>query len=155
MCFLCSQASPERAYLTPSSPADPSAQYFEGQWLRTGIWACRVPGVSSDSLMYVPQKQFCSSLSRFVPTRWQRCGPWLLLLHYQLQLLRLSSLHWKQLWRVSRPPGYAQAAPSHGQQQKRCIWFKSVQNAKLSCKKLTLASSCHSNRLNSLCQSRF
>lgn len=27
---LCCQASPERACLTPSSPADPSAQYFEG-----------------------------------------------------------------------------------------------------------------------------
>lgn len=30
MIFLGSQASPERACLTPSSPADPSAQYFEG-----------------------------------------------------------------------------------------------------------------------------
>lgn len=123
MCFSCFQASPERACLTPSSPADPSAQYFEGQWLRTGSWASRVPGVSIDSLMYAPQQQFCSSVSRFVPTWWQRCGPWLLLLHYQLQLLRLSSLHRKQLWRVSRPPGYAQAAPPHGQRQKRCIWL--------------------------------
>lgn len=29
--FLRRQASPERACLTPSSPADPSAQYFEGR----------------------------------------------------------------------------------------------------------------------------
>lgn len=30
MAVLCCQASPERTCLTPSSPADPSAQYFEG-----------------------------------------------------------------------------------------------------------------------------
>lgn len=32
---MCRQASPERACLTPSSPADPSAQYFEGQCLHS------------------------------------------------------------------------------------------------------------------------
>lgn len=38
--FLYSQASPERACLTPSSPADPSVQYFEGQCLIRSSWAC-------------------------------------------------------------------------------------------------------------------
>uniref|UniRef100_A0A7N6B3T7 1-phosphatidylinositol 4-kinase n=1 Tax=Anabas testudineus TaxID=64144 RepID=A0A7N6B3T7_ANATE len=33
---LSQQASPERAGLTPSSPADPSAQYFEGSYLPDG-----------------------------------------------------------------------------------------------------------------------
>ncbi|XP_067429551.1 phosphatidylinositol 4-kinase alpha isoform X1 [Thunnus thynnus] len=36
MSSVSQQASPERAGLTPSSPADPSAQYFEGSYLPDG-----------------------------------------------------------------------------------------------------------------------
>lgn len=35
--FVCFQASPERACLTPISPSDPSAQYFEGQYLSRSV----------------------------------------------------------------------------------------------------------------------
>lgn len=53
-------------------------------------------------------------LLRLVPPRWQRRGSRLLLLHHQLQFLRVSTVHWQQLWRVSCPPGHAEAAPPHG-----------------------------------------
>ncbi|KAG5261741.1 hypothetical protein AALO_G00287840 [Alosa alosa] len=73
------QASPERgAALPPSSPADPSAQYFEGSYLPDGS-----------------------------------CGPRLLLLHHQLQLLRVAALHW--LWAgVQRPSGGPPETAGHG-----------------------------------------
>lgn len=57
--FLCFQASPERACLTPSSPADSSAQYFEGQYPRPS-------GTLSDLLRNTLQ-MFLLSLLRLIP----------------------------------------------------------------------------------------
>lgn len=93
------------------------------------------------------------SALRFVPSWWQRCGPRLLLLLHQLQFLRVSTVHWQQLWRVSRPSGYAPTAPPHGWQPEYLIriWWRIKADAQaLNCICMFLA-----HRLSSLSLSPF
>lgn len=78
-------------------------------------------------------KRMLHAICRFIPSWWQRCGPRLLLLHHQLQFLRVSTVHWQQLWRVPRPSGDAPTAPPHGwQPQYRIrIWQRMKPDAQM------------------------
>lgn len=152
---MCRQASPERACLTPSSPADPSAQYFEGQCLHSAALRgspvtplmVRPAKITPVPLRLSPQGRTCPTAAPWTPsTTSQPSAP--------ASPSRRSSREaaaeiFSSPWTCSGSSCTWSAAEEIPLRRKEC------KNPQDGFERINLVRLCLSNRSNSLCPSRF